>query len=433
MARTRWLDRVRHRPATTPADPRSDRLATLLAAFRADPGATDLRPITKAMTRAVSGWILGHPAVRTAQDAWDLRAALIADPGLADLMHVRVEAQRRMLAEALADGDEVPPLYVVTRLDTLCDGGLDAFLTLLPAGSVLQVDVLSATRHRQLCVEAFAHVRDLGVRTALTGLRADGSEAQAVGSLAPDVLMLDVAAPLDYRDRVEEIDRLRAATDAPGAQVVMGSVSTMVDEWAATVCHADHLTGPLYDREDLSALAAASRETAPDDDRSPYELAAARHPATQSTRDVIVGRLAELSARVCAVGDKADVYLVDRTATGFPADSVGLVRQMLAAGAAVTALSPAFDAMSVDGLMGATLTASEPLARGCAFVALLPGEGHVIAAVDLDDAPDPAPDDGPDDGPDPVVRRESFVDVEDRDLALRLANRISRRAALRHP
>ena len=69
------------------------------------------------MTRDISGWILGHPAVRTVQDAWSLRAALIVSPDLQELMLVRLDAQRCLLAQALAEDSAVPPLYLVARLD----------------------------------------------------------------------------------------------------------------------------------------------------------------------------------------------------------------------------------------------------------------------------------------------------------------------------
>ena len=95
MALAGWLDRVRHRPGALVLPAAADeQTARLVAAFRADPGATDLRPVTKAMTRDISGWILGHPAVRTVQDAWSLRAALIVSPDLQELMLVRLDAQR---------------------------------------------------------------------------------------------------------------------------------------------------------------------------------------------------------------------------------------------------------------------------------------------------------------------------------------------------
>lgn len=417
MARTGWLDRVRHRPG--PADGGEPRgpASEVLAAFLADPESTDLRPITKAMTRDVHGWILGHPAVRTVDDAWELRAALIASPDLQRVMQVRLDAQRRLLADALAEDGELPPLFLVARLDAIRSGSLDEFLRLLPAGSVLQMDAVAATHRLELCREVFAHVRDCGVRTALTGLRADGSEDETVRSLAPDVLMLDVAAPLDYRDRLAEVVRLREEVGPHRAELVMGSVATAVDEWAGNVCGADYLTGPLYDNADLSALTHGARDTGSETDRSPYEQAVCRYPAVVEPLSVALDRVREIMERVCASGDRVDAYVTYHQLPRLPEEISTLLATMVAAGAAVTVLAPSFDGLHIPELTYTAVAAEEPLAQGWAFVALTPREGHVVAAVGLDHEGHP------------LRRRQSYVVAADRDLALRIANRISQRTA----
>ena len=281
MGRTGWLDRVRHRP--TAADLAvSGPAAEVVAAFRADPGLTDLRPVTKAMTRDISGWILGHPAVRSAEDAWALRSALLGSPDLQALVEFRDDAQRRLLTEALAEGDAVPPLYLYARLDAIADGSMDDFLALLPAGSAMLFDVMAGTHRPELCERVIQRTRAFGIRAALTGLKADGSEDEVVRRLAPDVLMLDVNPPMDYRDRLPDVLRLRAEVGPHRAEIVMGGVSSAVDEWAGNVCGADHLTGPLYDNADLSALT-STREADPGDDKSAYEQAASWYPPA-STR-----------------------------------------------------------------------------------------------------------------------------------------------------
>lgn len=419
MARAKWLERVRHRPVVDAATAPAGRAAELMAAFVADPGGTDLRPVTRSMTRVVCGWILGHPAVRSAEDAWVLRSALVARPDLQELMALRMEAQRQMLTEALEEGDEVPPLYLVARLDAIIDGSIDRFLDLLPAGSVMQVDVLAARYRLDLCQAVFARLRRFEVRAALTGLQADGSEEEMVRELGPDVQMLDVAAPMDYRDRLTHVARLRAEVTPHRADIVMGSIASAVDEWAGNVCGADYLTGPLYVQEDVSALAHRPREAETDADRSPYEQAAARHPATVATLGVVLEHCRAITERVCAEGDRADAYVSYRQISLLPREAAALISGMADSGAAVTVLAPAFDGLAMTGLTCTNLDASEPLAQGWVFVALLPGEGHVVAAVDLDDDAEP------------LQRRHSFVAAADRDLALRIANRISQRAAAR--
>jgi hypothetical protein len=417
MARTRWLDRVRHRPVPTEPEAPTSHTSELLSAFLADPGSTDLRPITKAMSRDVAGWILGHPAVRTAEDAWALRAALIASPELQRLMELRLDCQRRMLVEALAEEDEVPPLFVVARLDALLTGEHDEFLRLLPHDSVLQVDVRAAGHRIELCREIFARVRKFGIRPALTGIQADGSEDEVVRLLAPDVLMLDVAAPMDYRDRLEEVVRLREEVAPHRAAVVMGSVATVVDEWAGNVCGADYLAGPLYDNQDLSALTHGRKDSASTDDLSPYEQAASRYPAAVDSLAVALERVREIVSRVTACGDHADAYVTYHQIPQMPQEVSTLIAEMVSSGAAVTALAPRFDGLTIPGLTYSAVTAEEPLAQGWSFVALLPGEGHVVAAMGLDHRGHP------------LRRRQSYVVAEDRDLALRIANRISQRAA----
>ncbi|MCA0436372.1 MAG: hypothetical protein LCH98_07755 [Actinobacteria bacterium] len=420
MALAGWLDRVRHRPGALVLPAAADeQTARLVAAFRADPGATDLRPVTKAMTRDISGWILGHPAVRTVQDAWSLRAALIVSPDLQELMLVRLDAQRCLLAQALAEDSAVPPLYLVARLDTLLEGSIDGFLTLLPTGSVMQIDVTAAAHRMDLCRNAFARLRDFRVDTALTGLWADGTEEQIVQELAPDVLMLDVDAPLNYRDRLTQIGRLRAGAGPHRARIVMGSVASVVDEWAGTVCGADHLIGPLYDTEDLTALAHRVRETAAQDDKSPYEQAAAHYATSVATFRDVLARVATIADLVCASADKADVYLACRDVGGVPAEAARLVARMVDCGAAVTALAASFHGFDMPGLTCTTVPPNEALTDGWALVVLLPGVGHIVAGIDLGDSVTA------------LDRRHSYVVAEDRELAVRIANRISQRAAER--
>ena len=417
MALPRWLERVRHRPGPGDADSGPLQHAELLEAFRAAPGDTDLRPVTKAMSRDVSGWILGHPAVRTAEDARALRAALLAREDLAQLIHTRLTAQAHLLTEALTEDPDVPPLYLVASMDKILSGDLDSFLHLLPPGSAMQMDVVAATHHPELSRRAIAHLHGCGVRAALSGLLGDGTEDAIVRELAPDVLMLDVATPLDYRDRLTQVARLRAEVGRHRAELVVCGVATAVDEWAGNVCGADHLTGPLYDNADLSALATRTLDADSDQDLTPYEQAAARHPSHIDTLGAVLDRARVVTERVCAGSDHADVYVAYREIMLLPAAAASLIAAMVEAGAAVTVLAPAFEGLARPGLSLGPLRPDEPLAQGWVFVALLNGEGHVIAAVDLGDETEP------------MLRRHAYVDAEDRELALRIANRISQRAS----
>ena len=53
----------------------------------------------------------------------------------------------------------------------------------------------------------------------------------------PDVLTLDVAAPMDYRDRLTHVARLRAEVTPHRADIVMGSIASAVD--AVSYTHLD--------------------------------------------------------------------------------------------------------------------------------------------------------------------------------------------------
>ncbi|MCB1252297.1 MAG: hypothetical protein KDB39_03435, partial [Austwickia sp.] len=104
---------------------------------------------------------------------------------------------------------------------------------------------------------------------------------------------------------------------------------------------------------------------------------------------------------------------------GVPAEAARLVARMVDCGAAVTALAASFHGFDMPGLTCTTVPPNEALTDGWALVVLLPGVGHIVAGIDLGDSVTA------------LDRRHSYVVAEDRELAVRIANRISQRAAER--
>lgn len=428
MARLRWLTRLRHSASSHHMSllhpPGTQESTALLAAFLDAPAVMDLRPAVRSMTRDVALWFLGHPAVHTAAQARELRTELMRCPELTRVLDQRLAAFWALLQEAREDGVDLPPMSLSVGLTALADGSYDDSLRLMFPGSVVQIDAEAARHDMETALAGAANLRNLGIRVGCSALNAVPEEFEVVRRIAPDMLVLDLAEPMDYRDRLPHVLRLRAEAGA-SPDVVVGGVSGAVDEWAAVTCGATHLMGPLYDTEELSVLTDPSRKPLswtirPDGGTlTPYEVAAERHPTQTDTLAGVLSRLPKFQEAACDAGERADVY-ISHAATddegNVPSSSLATLRRLVDCGAAVTVVAPRLSAPPVPGVTWGALADDDPMAQGWVFVALVPGAGHLIAAYDVGD------------GGEMLSRRFAFVEADDREVAIRIAGRISRAA-----
>ncbi|WP_040322267.1 hypothetical protein [Austwickia chelonae] len=466
MARLRWLERVRHPPIkehgpaayTLP----SRSLEELVEEFREHPTASDLRPVVRAMSRDVVAWLIGHPAACSAQETRLLRGEILTSADLHPLFQARMSHLAQVIEHACATGHEIPALTFNLPLQATAEGFYDDILRILPTGSFLRFDIGYPDFDLDVARAAVQRVRDRQVRVGLSGLSAlaeDGpaeearagddfpeggepgtdprrdlvvpvdpvgslpgvvlpeelSEEEVVRELAPDVLVYDSASPLEYRDRMPRLLRLRAAAGRP--QVLVSGVSTAVDEWAAITCGANWLSGPFYERESLSGLDHLSDRPElrrADEGLSAYEVAAKQYAPRTVTVEQALDLALELHHRVCAVGDYADAYLSMPTIMGMPERASTAIEAMLRSGAAVTTVALDLTEAPAEGMIWGRTDPGDSLAQDWVFVTLFPGEGQVLVAR-------PVEEQG-------TARALSYIFAHDRELALRIARRISRSA-----
>ena len=434
MVRLSWLRRA-HRVVPDLAgvdliDDHADRdvAAQLLAAFRADPAAFDLRPVVRAMTRDVVGHLLGHPAVRTAHDGVLLRQALLQAPDLHELLTARLRGLTVFVA-GFGAADAAIPLSTAVDVRPLLAGAYDDMLRRLPPGSAVQLDTLTAIRHPQVAHDAAELVRRLGLRVALSGICADGTEEDVVRRLRPDSLYLDLVSPMDYRDRMTQVLRLRAeAREAREAKphVLCAGVPSTGYEWAAVACGATPVAGPLYESrqpEDVPGAWAAGATTPGSvlEHRSPYELATSRHRSNTGTLAEILTRAHAAAQSAAAQGEHADVYVAFSGWPELPEEAVRDLECLVAAGAAVTVVAPGLQRPPLAGITWGEIPPGDALGQGWVYVVLFPGEGHLLAAHDVGDVHAL------------LDRRFAYVDARDREMARKVANRISRCATSSTP
>ncbi|WP_116112220.1 hypothetical protein [Austwickia chelonae] len=466
MARLRWLERVRH-PPVKHAGPAAYTLPSrspeeLIEEFRKNPTASDLRPIVRAMSRDVVAWLIGHPAACSAQETRLFRAEILTSPELEPLFEARMRHLAQVISQASTTGHEIPALTFNLPLRPTTEGFYDDILDVMPTGSFVRFDIGYPDFDLTTAHAAVQRLRDRQIRVSLSGLSAlveDGmtdeagggetfpeghdagaesrrdlvvpadqvgavpelalteslSEEEIVRELAPDVLVYDSATPLEYRDRMPQLLRLRAAAGRP--QVLVSGVSTAVDEWAAITCGANWLSGPFYERESMSGLdqlADRPELRRADEELSAYEVAAKLYTPRTVTVGEALDLALELHHRVCAVGDYADAYLSMPTIEGIPTRALAAIEAMLRSGAAVTTVSPDLTAAPAEGMIWGRTDPDDSLAQDWVFVTLFPGEGQVLVA---------RPSQGAD-----ITKGLSYIFAQDREIALRIARRISRSA-----
>lgn len=376
------------------------------------------------MTRDVVSWMVGHPAVVTALDAILLRDALQVAPDQPQLLETRLRSLFSILLDEVTEGADVPPFALTLPFSALLEGTYDEFLRLLPTGSLVRIDARSVRTHLDAAGGLTDHLHELGVLSGLSGLSADGTEDDLVRLVRPDTLVFDRRPPLDYRDRMTRVLRLRAEPGPARSrrEVVVCGVTTAVEEWAAVTCGASLLAGPLYDAVDLVEVATHGRVQPKvfrgqgEPEGSVFEMAAARYPSEDEPLTALLEWAVPVGERVIALASQANVYIVAGLST-MPERVVRGIEAMATAGVAVTVVGAGLFAPPVPGITWARLATTDPLARDWAFVALLPGEGHLVVGLPIGE------------GTDMLQARTACVHAQDRELAVRIANRISRSVA----
>lgn len=371
-------------PASTPThDAPDDVLAGLFRHGRLQVTQTPVVEIGSGRPLAVR--LVTHGAADDAEAApHRLRALVAASEQTAFLDEA---ARARALAEA-----RLAPL--LPRAPLVLDAHLASFSQLLPNPEatlvVLVIDSSDAIERPAEMLRLVAAARSQGWEVGLRDVGSSAASLAAVSVVEPALVVLSrrVLTEPTSQLSIETIQATTAFSHSSGAVVAAEDVADAAAEAAAVAAGATLACGSRYHGRPRHSTVRPAGEVLrlsspplPAADRSPFELAARRHPARRATKPVLVALSQRLEATAGPAGTSSLVLAAFQTAAHFTAGTRERYRALARTSTLVMAAAQDLQA-DVPGVSVTALDASDPLVHEWNVLVLAPTMAVMLAASD---------------------------------------------------
>ncbi|XVV09172.1 sensor domain-containing phosphodiesterase [Actinoplanes sp. CA-131856] len=294
------------------------------------------------------------------------------------------------------------------------DPRLTWFVNMEPAAARTEcpadlIDVVEQARHRLRVVtemteraiagdpsgllSAAATCRDAGWGVALDDVGADPMSLALMPFVHPDVVKLDMQLLREPGDRhtAKVVAAVAAYAEASGAIVLAEGIETPEHLAIARTMGATIGQGWLYGRP--APLAVGDREVATlpfipppaRDDRTPFEIVAARRPLTRATKEHLMPTSRHLEALIGDGHDAPVLLACFQEARHFTPATARRFERIAAGSPLVAALGLGLTAEPVPGVRGACLDASDTLRGEWNVIVVGPHRAAALVARDLGD------------------------------------------------